>query len=162
MFAGTVIGKMSAIGWNTRILHHPLHRSADFVDTNRVSLEPDFIWRRPGNSGSGNVKWMVGLGTPGWSFLGVHFGLRRLAHNFGLTGLTSLKFSSKMYDKRDDFDTVNFPFSDGDISHATSYGVYISQLIRFARVSSNVADFNTRNQILTAKLSTSLRLGIKI
>ena len=70
--------------------------------------------------------------------------------------------SSKMYDKRDDFDTVNFPFSDGDISHATSYGVYISQLIRFARVSSHVADFHTRNQILTAKLSTSLRLGIKI
>ena len=31
-------------------------------------------------------------------------------------------------------------------------GVYISQLIRFARVSSHVADFNARNKILTAKL----------
>ena len=31
-------------------------------------------------------------------------------------------------------------------------GVYISQLIRFARVSSHVADFNTRNKSLTAKL----------
>ena len=41
---------------------------------------------------------------------------------------------------------------DGDIPRATSYGVYISQLIRFARVSCHVADFNTRNQILTAKL----------
>ena len=30
--------------------------------------------------------------------------------------------------------------------------MYISQLIRFASVSSHVADFNTRNQILTAKL----------
>ena len=60
--------------------------------------------------------------------------------------------SSKIYDKRDDFDIVNFPFLDGDIPHATSYGVYISQLIRFARVSSHVAGFNTRNQILTAKL----------
>ena len=62
--------------------------------------------------------------------------------------------SSKIYDKRDDFDfdIVNFPFLDGDILRATSYGVYISQLIRFARVSSHVADFNTRNQILTAKL----------
>ena len=29
--------------------------------------------------------------------------------------------------------------------------IYISQLIRFARVSSHVADFNIRNQILTAK-----------
>ena len=32
------------------------------------------------------------------------------------------------------------------------YGVYISQLIRFARVSSHVADFNARNKSLTAKL----------
>ena len=47
---------------------------------------------------------------------------------------------------------ANFPFLDGDIPRATSYGNYILQLIRFARVSSHVADFNTRNQILTAKL----------
>ena len=33
-----------------------------------------------------------------------------------------------------------------------SYGVYISQLIRFARVCSNVDDFNNRNLFLTAKL----------
>ena len=33
-----------------------------------------------------------------------------------------------------------------------SYGVYISQLIRFARVCSHVDDFNTRNKCLTAKL----------
>ena len=32
------------------------------------------------------------------------------------------------------------------------YGVYISQLIRFARVCSNVDDFNNRNLFLTAKL----------
>ena len=54
--------------------------------------------------------------------------------------------SSKIYDKRDDFDIVNFTFLNGDIPRATSYGIYISQL-RFARVSSHVADFNTRNQI---------------
>ena len=62
--------------------------------------------------------------------------------------------SSKIYDKRDnfDFDIVNFPFLDGDVPHSTSYGVYISQLIRFARVSSYVADFNARNKTLTAKL----------
>ena len=34
----------------------------------------------------------------------------------------------------------------------TSYGVYISQLIRFARVSSHVVDFNALNKSLTAKL----------
>ena len=61
--------------------------------------------------------------------------------------------SCKIYDKRDDFDfeIVNFPFLDGDVPHAASYGVYISQLIRFARVSSHVTDFNTRNKLLTAK-----------
>ena len=32
-------------------------------------------------------------------------------------------------------------------------GVYISQLIRFARVSSHVADFNARNKNLTANFS---------
>ena len=60
---------------------------------------------------------------------------------------------TKMYDKRDDFDfdNVNFPFLDGDVPRSTSYGVYISQLIRFARVSSHVDDFNTRNKVLTAK-----------
>ena len=62
--------------------------------------------------------------------------------------------STKIYDKRDDFDfeIVNFPFLDGDVPRSTSYGVYISQLIRFARASSIVADFNTRNKLLTQKL----------
>ena len=62
--------------------------------------------------------------------------------------------SSKIYDKRNDFDfeIVNFPFLDGDVPRAASYGVYISQLIRFARVCSHVTDFNTRNKLLTAKL----------
>ena len=35
----------------------------------------------------------------------------------------------------------------GDIPRAPSYGIYVSQLIRFARVSSHVADFNIRNEI---------------
>ena len=62
--------------------------------------------------------------------------------------------SSKIYDKRDDFDfyIVNFPFLDSDAPRSTSYRVYISQLIRFARVSSHVADFNARNKSVTAKL----------
>ena len=41
---------------------------------------------------------------------------------------------------------------DGDVPRSTSHGVYISQLIRFARVCSHVADFNARNKSLTAKL----------
>ena len=62
--------------------------------------------------------------------------------------------SSKIYDKRNDFnfEIVNFPFLDGDVPLSPSYGVNISQLIRFARVCSNVDDFNNRNLFLTAKL----------
>ena len=61
--------------------------------------------------------------------------------------------SSKIYDQHDDFDfdIVNFPFLDGDVPRSTSYRVYISQLIRFARVSSHVIYFNARNKSLTAK-----------
>ena len=68
--------------------------------------------------------------------------------------------STKIYDKRDDFDfdIVNFPFLDGDVPQRTSYGVYISQFIRFARASSNLNDFNYRNKALTAKL---LRQGYR-
>ena len=53
---------------------------------------------------------------------------------------------------------MNFPFLDEDVPRLTSYAVYISQLIRFARVSSHVGDFNTRNKVLTAKL---LRQGYR-
>ena len=63
-------------------------------------------------------------------------------------------FKTNIFDKRDDFDfdIVNFPFLDGDVPRSTSYGVYISELIRFAQVSSHVDDTNTRNKVLTAKL----------
>ena len=54
---------------------------------------------------------------------------------------------TKIYDKRDDFDMVNFPFLDGDVPRSTTYGVYISQLIRFARASSHVDGFKTRHKV---------------
>ena len=62
--------------------------------------------------------------------------------------------SSKIYDKRDDFnfEIVNFPFLDGDVPRSPSFDLYISQLISLARVCSNVNDFNNRNLFLTAKL----------
>ena len=51
--------------------------------------------------------------------------------------------SNKIYDKRE---------TTCDVPRSTSYGIYISQLVRFARASSHVADFNTRNKLLTHKL----------
>ena len=67
--------------------------------------------------------------------------------------------STKIYDKRDDFnfEMVNFPFPDGDVPRSLSYGVYISQLIRFARVCSNIDDFNNRNLFLTMLLKQGYR-----
>ena len=44
----------------------------------------------------------------------------------------------------------------GDVPRSTSYGVYISQPIRFARAFSHVSDFNTRNILFTQK---SLKQG---
>ena len=68
--------------------------------------------------------------------------------------------STKIYDKRDDFDfdIINFPFLDGEVPRCTAHGVYISQLIRFARASSNLCDFNCCNKALSAKL---LRQGYR-
>ena len=86
-----------------------------------------------------------------WIYIYLHIGFIHLSDGFVKT---------KIYDKRDDFDfdIVNFPFLDGDVPRSASYGIYISQLIRFARVSSHVDDFNTRNKVLTAKL---LRQGYR-
>ena len=41
---------------------------------------------------------------------------------------------------------------DGDIPRSTSYGVYISQHIRYARASSHIAAFITCNKLLSQKL----------
>ena len=68
------------------------------------------------------------------------------------TSISNGFVSSKIYDKRDDFDfdKVNFPILDGDVPRRPSIGLIISQLIRFARVCSHVDDFNTGNKCLTS------------
>ena len=57
-------------------------------------------------------------------------------------------------DTDDPFWDLHLSISNGVVSskRCPSYGVYISQLIRFARVCSLVDDFNTRNKCLTTKL----------
>ena len=74
--------------------------------------------------------------------------------------INGILVSSKIHNKRDDFnfEIVNFPFLGGDVQRSPSYGVYISQLIRFARVCSNVDNFNIRHLFLTAML---LKQGYK-
>ena len=64
------------------------------------------------------------------------------------------KLTTRLYDKRDDFNfpIVNFPFLNNNIPSAPAYGVYVPQLIRFARTCSNYQDFMERGKVLTTKL----------
>ena len=54
---------------------------------------------------------------------------------------------TSVYDKRDDFGfpIVNFPWLSGDVPRLPSYGIYISQLVRFARCCTSVLDFHSIN-----------------
>ena len=62
--------------------------------------------------------------------------------------------STKIYDKRDDFNfkIINFPNMCSNITASPAYGVYISQLIRYARASSNYSDFLKRHLHLRNRL----------
>ena len=68
------------------------------------------------------------------------------------TKSTSAKLSTKLYNKRDDFNfpIVNFPFLCGNIPASPAYGVFVSQLIRYALYH----DFILRARQLATKLLT--------
>ena len=63
---------------------------------------------------------------------------------------------TSVYDKRDDFGfpIFNFPWLSGDVPRLPSYGIYISQLVRFARYCTSVLDFHSKNLQITSKLLT--------
>ena len=63
---------------------------------------------------------------------------------------------NSVYDKRDDFGfpIVNFPWLSGDVPRFPSYGIYISQLVSFARCCTSVLDFHSKNLQITSKLLT--------
>ena len=63
---------------------------------------------------------------------------------------------TSVYDKRDDFGfpIVNFPWLSGDVPGLPSYGIYISQLIRFTKCCTSVFDFHSNNLQITSKLLT--------
>ena len=54
---------------------------------------------------------------------------------------------TSVYDKRDEFGFpfVSFPWLNGDVPRLPSYGVYISQLDRFARCCTSVLDIHSKN-----------------
>ena len=71
-----------------------------------------------------------------------------------LTTDCNQKLRTRLYDKRDDFNfpIINFPFISSNIPAAPAYGVYVSQLIRYARTCSAYQDFVVRSKNLTSKL----------
>ena len=81
------------------------------------------------------------------SFLDVYF-------EFDYSG----QISTKIYDKpqaleyRINFKIINFPNMCSNIPASPAYGVYISQLIRYARASSNYCDFLKRHLHLRNRL----------
>ncbi|KAK3097858.1 hypothetical protein FSP39_013889 [Pinctada imbricata] len=62
--------------------------------------------------------------------------------------------NTSLYDKRDDFNfsITNFPFLSSNIPSSPAYGVFISQLIRYARASTKYTDFVLRARRLSDKL----------
>ena len=76
--------------------------------------------------------------------------------------------SSKIYDKRDDydFDIVNFPFLDGDVPRSTSYGFYISQRLtakfvqqdyRYHKLQKTFSKFYRRHYEFVSKFNVGLK-----
>ena len=64
------------------------------------------------------------------------------------------KLDYKLYDKRDDFpfDIVSYPDLSGNICSSNAYGVFIGQLLRFAKTCNNYDHFVHRAHLLIQKL----------
>ena len=120
------------------------------------------------------------------SFLNIHKNYRCTVSTFKLNGMITLfmlnwplstsvasyldllftrdrsnNITTKLYDKRDafGFHIVKFPFMSSNIPSAPAYGVYASQLIRYARCCSNYSDFLIRHRALVKRL---LSQGYKV
>ena len=74
------------------------------------------------------------------------------------------KLSTSLYNKRDDFDfhIVNFPFLSSNIPSGPSYGVYISQLIRYARCCSHYDDFRYCHKCLVDGLLSQGYIALRL
>ena len=64
------------------------------------------------------------------------------------------KISTRLYGKRDEFDfhIVNFSFLSSNLPSGRCHGVYISQLIRYARCCSHYDDFRYRHKCMVDRL----------
>jgi hypothetical protein len=71
------------------------------------------------------------------------------------------RLTTSLYDKHDDFDfaIINFPFLCSKIPFSPAYGVYISQLIRYAGACFAYEDFSKRGKLLIYLLKGVLIRG---
>ena len=62
--------------------------------------------------------------------------------------------STSIFDKRDDFNfpIINFPHLDDNIPKNSEYGVFIGELVRYARACTYFHDFKDRTLVLIKKL----------
>ena len=79
-------------------------------------------------------------------------------------GRLRIPLRTTLYDKRDDFNfpLVNFPFICSNLPVALTYGVYISQLIRYSRACGFYQDFLDRGLLLRRKLLNQGFLLVKL
>ena len=75
-------------------------------------------------------------------------------HDFTLITDNGGRLSTRLHDKRDDFDfhIVDFSFLSSNIPPGSSCGVYISQLIRYAGCCSHYDDFRYCHKCLVDRL----------
>jgi len=78
----------------------------------------------------------------------------RNQHTTGCANGRNHKIHRMRYDKRDDFAfrIVNFPHTDSNIPANPAYGVYISQLVRYARICTSKVDFINKLRGLSLRL----------
>jgi len=64
------------------------------------------------------------------------------------------KIYSHIYDKRDcfSFEIVNFPVLSGNIPNGSAYGVFIGELVRYARACTYFKHFKERTTLLITKI----------
>ena len=84
-----------------------------------------------------------------------------------ITGIRYLyggKLSTRLHDKRDDFDfhIVNFPFFSSNVPSSPSYGAYISQLIRYVTCCSHYDDFRYCHKCLVNRLLSQGYIALRL
>ena len=133
-----------------------LHKSKqyDLIDIfNDTSRYLDDIFTINNPEFEKNYPWYISNGTSVEQ--SKYFRQRHFFLDLNIKVISSDVHTS-VYDKRDDFGfpIANFPWLSRDVPRLPSYGVYISQLVRFTRCCTIVSVFNSKTLQITSELLT--------